>query len=78
MIQKLSLIFRYGLDKPTSLIELWLRTLMSLACWNTNKNVLYLVDLLCKEAFVQPEIRSKIKTIFSEFLEVSQKLSISI
>jgi hypothetical protein len=49
---------------------------MSLACWNTNKNVLYLVDLLCKEAFVQPEIRSKIKTIFSEFLEVSQKLSI--
>ena len=43
---------------------------MNLSGWNTNKNILFLVDLLCKDTFVQSELREKIKTVFSEFLEV--------
>ena len=64
-------MYRYGLETPSLVIELWLRTLMGLASWNSNKNVLFLVDLLCKEAFLQSELRARVKTIFAEFLEVS-------
>jgi hypothetical protein len=51
-------------------VEIWLRTLMGVASWNSHRNVLYLVDLLCKESFLVPELRFRVKTILAEFLEV--------
>jgi hypothetical protein len=67
------ILFRYGLETPTLVIELWLRALMGLASWNSNKNVLFLIDLLCKEAFLKSELRARVKNIFAEFLEVSNQ-----
>ena len=62
--------FRYGFEKPAAIIELWLRTLLSLAGWASNRCILFIVDVICREAFCDEELRAKVKAIFAQILEV--------
>ena len=62
--------FRYGFEKPAAIIELWLRTLLALAGWASNRCILFIVDVICREAFCDEELQAKVKAIFAQILEV--------
>ena len=69
--KQLSLFSRYGLCDKRPILELWLKTFIGLPNWSKDKNVLFVIDILCQEAFFHHESKSFVKSLFAGIYEVT-------
>lgn len=57
----------YGLKDKELLLTLWAKLCTRLTGWNTNRNIMYLLDNLCKEALMDNAgPRQAVKSVFQE------------
>ncbi len=59
LLKQLSLWRSYGLKDETKVATLWLNVMTALPNWHKDKNVLYVVNLLCRLAFYKPDTVGK-------------------
>ncbi|KAK2703143.1 ectopic P granules protein 5 homolog isoform X2 [Artemia franciscana] len=60
---------RYNLTTPLQIVSLWLETLFCLPKWNTNKNVLFIADVITRAAFFCETSRRYILNLFEDLIK---------
>ncbi len=61
---------RYGFDSSTPVILFWMKVLTKLPSWNSSREVLYVMNILCEEAFFDKSCFEPVMTFFSDIYEV--------
>lgn len=60
----------YGLDSPRCLVRLWINSLVSIASWNKDSGVLYLLDVIIRAAFFHMDALEAAVGILRDLLQV--------
>lgn len=61
---------RYSFVSGAPAVRFWLQLLIGVPEWVHNSSVLYLLDIICQHAFVQPICWQEVLRAFSEVMKV--------
>ena len=63
-------VYRYSFVSGAPAVRFWLQLLIGVPDWVHNSSVLYLLDTICQQAFVQPICWQEVLRAFSEVMKV--------
>ena len=67
-------LFRLNLTGAIPIVEIWMNLLTSFPKWNVEKNILYLLDILARTAWMDPVSSQSCRRILSVVLQESDKV----